>query len=167
MASPQAYPGRCPPHQPPQRKIGKALSPPSGGKKPWSKLLIPEIENTNSGGWGQRKGQGHLQPILYIHLQPPWLQPLCRKPALRQTTHKSCVSLPVMKRRQGGTHKVKRCLPAFFFSTVYTWCAFQLPGLYVTLPMMSCHSIGLISHMLQRMVTQRHSHGISDAAQVP
>ncbi len=34
-----------------------------------------------------------------------------------------------------------------------TECAFMLPGLYVTLPVMSCPSIGLITHVIQSVVT--------------
>lgn len=45
-------------------------------------------------------------------------------------------------------------------NAVYTECAFKLPGFFINPPVMSCHSIGLISHMLQSVVMQRRSQSI-------
>ncbi len=42
------------------------------------------------------------------------------------------------------------------------WLIFKLPGLYITLPLTSHHSIGPISYMLQDTVTQRRSQSIYD-----
>uniref|UniRef100_A0A9J8BG14 Serine/threonine-protein kinase DCLK2 n=1 Tax=Cyprinus carpio carpio TaxID=630221 RepID=A0A9J8BG14_CYPCA len=53
-------------------------------------------------------------------------------------------------------------------NAVFTACALnKLPGRYVIPSVMSCHSIGLISHMVQSVVTQRRSQSVFDAARVP
>ncbi len=49
----------------------------------------------------------------------------------------------------------------------YTACAFKLPGHYVTPPVKSRPSIGLITHVIQSMVMLKAFPWRSDAARAP